>query len=110
MNGMKFSEDDNTIVNKLTKLSGRKFLRFENGKAIYKNISSLKPIIRRISQEYTHMAYKLRNQASHPPEDDPNFNNLFAGYNAKFTKEDAAISINLIVPLIQDYINYMKRN
>lgn len=109
LDGIKYSYNEDSVIKRLTKLSGRKcigkvFKPIEDFK--YKNEGDKR--IRRISQEYAHIAYKMSSQARHSKEDDENNNKWFADHNARFTKEDAAIAINLIVPLIQDYISYMK--
>ena len=109
--GVVYSDDENSVLKKLTKLSGRNHIGFvkENNLSTYRYETVSEQYIRRISQEYAHMAYRMSSQARHSRQGDDNNNKWFAGYNAGFTKEDAAISINLIVPLIQDYINFMNK-
>ena len=104
---VQYSVDDNSVIRKLTRLSGRQHDGFENGNAKY--LESVDPCIRRITQEYAHKAYQLSSHARHSKKGDDHNNKWFAGYEAGFTKEDAAISINLIVPLIQDFIEKLKK-
>lgn len=102
---IEYTINDNSVLKKLTKLSGRKFVGWDkenNNEPKFEVIGN--NLIRRISQEYAHKAYQLSSQARHSKEGDERNNKWFSGYNAGFTKEDAALSINLIVPLIQDFI------
>jgi len=106
--GITYSHNDNTVQRKLTKVSGRDYIgRDEDTKEpIFESKNN--ELIRRTSQEYALMAYRMSSQARHSKEGDDNNSKWFAGFNSGFTKEDAAIAINLVVPLIQDYVNYMK--
>lgn len=88
--------------NKLVWLSGRRF----KGNHTYEVIKE--PfIISRKSCAFAHQAWSYRGDAAHSREEDPNNTNIFKGTN--FSIEDAAISIQLILPLIQDYIAFKKR-
>lgn len=55
---------------------------------------------------YAAQTFLLRSYASHAPETDKKNENIF--YGGEFTKEDAAISINLLVPVIIEYIKLLK--
>lgn len=102
-----YSQEERSVLNKLTKLSGRKYSRFnEASKEKEYELLTEKKISRK-SAEYALMAYRLRSQALHSTNGDDANNKWFA--NSKFTKEDASISINLIVPIIQDFIAYKKK-
>ena len=104
-----YGKRENTIIKKLTVLSGRNFIGWDNESSHDAKYESLgNEYIRRISQQYAHFAYQLSSQARHSKLGDDHNNKWFAGHNAGFTKEDAANSINLIIPLIKDYIEYMK--
>lgn len=96
------SNDLKSIREQLNALSGRKYLYDEN---IFKMITK-KPLISRKACHYAYQAYYIRSHASHPPESDKKNENIFK--DIRFSKEDAAISLNLIVPLILDFINFIK--
>lgn len=94
-------DDLYSIRNKLTVLTGRKYIgTAERGEPNYEMTGTKK--ITRKSSHYAHLAYQLRNQVIHPVD---NYNDkIFA--DSRYNKEDAAISVNLIMPLIKDYIEY----
>ena len=100
-----YNENEGSVLAKLTSLSGRKHIGRDNKEQVFELINQ--PKIRRISQEYALLAYRMRSQALHTKEGDVNNNKWFKEH--KFTKEDAAISINLIVPFIEDYMEFKKR-
>lgn len=97
-----YEENHRSVRNKLTALTGRKFA----GSDIYeKNPSD--QLISRAAAEYASLAYKMRSEAIHSKADDEKNNRIYREHN--FTREDAAVSVNLIVPLIQDYMLYKLR-
>ena len=98
---------NDSVLKKLISLSGRTHNGFDHGEANYNLTDNY--YIRRVSQEYAYMVYKMSSHARHTEEGDINNNKWFTGFNAKFLKTDASIAVNLIIPLIQDYITYVKK-
>lgn len=98
------TEDDEPNMRKrLNTLSGRKFTDAAHGYTIINE----RPVISRKACEFAYRAYNLRNQASHSPEMDKLNMNIFA--ESRFTKWDAAISLNLIMPLIIEYTALLEK-
>ena len=97
-----YINNENSVLSKLTFLSGRRYNGWDNGikENQYQYIGQSK--IRRASQEYAVMLYRMRSQALHGKEGDGNNSKWYAKHN--FSREDAVIAINLLVPLIRDYI------
>lgn len=95
------AEDDKNVGMKLMALSGRRWNDVNKSLDVIDNGK-----ISRQACEYAHLAYKHRNHASHKGKMDTKNENIFKDNN--FTKEHTAISISLIIPLIQDYIKYLK--
>ena len=59
--------------------------------------------ISRSAGEYAAMAYRLRNETAHGKENDEGNRRLFPHH--QFTKEDAAVSISLIIPLLKEILD-----
>jgi len=66
-------------------------------------LTGTKPIISRAAAEFAFQAYRYRSEALHSSENDPENKKVFK--DRKLTIEDAAISVNLIMPLIIEYID-----
>lgn len=98
----KVSDDYFSIRTRLNKLDGRKHLEKNRFEKVGVSLISRK------SAYFASVAYYLRNESSHPGEVDIDNNKIFHG--VKYSKEDAAISIDLIVPLIINYIDYLKKS
>ncbi|MEX0980489.1 MAG: hypothetical protein WD577_11950 [Bacteroidales bacterium] len=98
------SDNFTSVRNRLINLSGRKYLRHENRQAIYK--TNGERIISRKAAEYGKQAYILRSEALHSKDGDRFNNKIFK--DTEYTIEDAAISIGLIIPLISEFITYLK--
>ncbi len=97
-----YLNNERSIRNSLNALTGRKHIQ--------KNEFEYHPenqMISRPAAEYAYMAYRLRSEALHTKEDDVYNSKLFI--NVKFKIEDAAVSINLISPLIRNYITYIRK-
>lgn len=94
------SDNFNTVRSRLTKLTGRRHIGFEN----YQNNFEINndPIFSRKAADYAIYAYKLRSEALHSKEGDKYNNKIFK--DVDYTAEDAALSINLIMPLVSEYI------
>jgi len=90
-----------SVREKLTFLTGRSY---DYDKKNYTKIGN--SIFSRKSAHYATLAYKLRSEALHSKEGDSKNDKIFV--NSRYTIEDAAISINLIMPLIQEFIEYKK--
>ncbi len=97
------TENDASMRQKLNVLSGRKFIDKDK---VYEIINNAPPVSRKAC-EFAYRAYNLRNQASHTPQMDTRNANIFA--DARFTKWDAAIAINLLMPLIIEYTDILKK-
>lgn len=97
-----FSNDQETVRNKLTRLSGRKF----NESTKSYTVIADQPVISRKACEYAYRAYHLRNQASHDPQMDDKNKNIYK--DARLDKWDAKIALDLIVPLLNEYIKRLK--
>lgn len=95
------SDNFKSIRNKLTDLTGR---RWDNYTKSYDVIST--PVFSRKAAEYARFAYQLRSEALHSKEGDDKNAKIFV--NDTYTIEDASVSISLIMPLIQEFIIYMK--
>lgn len=90
-----------TVRKQLNVLSGRRHIKDKGF------IEIGQQIISRESVEYSMLAYTLRSEGIHGGKDsDPKNEKLFSKSKPKI--EDAAISMNLIVPLIRDYIAFKK--
>ena len=92
-----------SVRKKLTSLTGRRFVSKEEGFEITGD-----EIITRIAANMAIQAYVLRSEAAHGGQEDDPRNEKFFANRYIFTREDAAVSVNLIMPLIRDYINYLK--
>lgn len=92
-----------SVRKKLTSLTGRRFVSKEEGFEITGD-----EIITRIAANMAIQAYVLRSEAAHGGQEDDPRNEKFFANKYIFTREDAAVSVNLIMPLIRDYINYLK--
>jgi CheY-like chemotaxis protein len=90
-----------SVRNRLTGLTGRKWNNDNKGYDL-----KGQSIISRKAAEYASFAYKLRSEALHTKEGDSNNQKIYN--NNEYSIEDAAILIDLILPLIKDYIQYMK--
>lgn len=102
LSAQQYSDDFNSVRRKLTSLTGRKKI---HGSIGYEMTGS-DILINRSSAEYATQAYYFRSQALHGKVGDDNNDNLFkSGYS--FSREDAAISLNLIIPLVNDFIEYL---
>ncbi len=99
---LKLYDNPKTIRNKLNHLSGRKF--DESSKAY--EIIDKDPVISRKASEYAYRAYSFRNQASHTPEADEKNKNIYK--DTRFDKWDAKIAVDLIMPLLNEYIKLLK--
>ncbi len=95
------SDNFSSIRNKLTELTGR---RWDNYTKSYEVISN--PIISRKAAEYARFAYQLRSEALHSKEGDDKNKKIYV--NDAYTIEDASVSISLIMPLIQEFIIFIK--
>lgn len=95
-----YSDSIASTRNKLTALSGRVYAEYNS----YEETGD--KIISRKAAEYALKAYQYRNEAVHSKEKDDKNNKIFA--DSSFSKEDASISVQLIFPLIKDYITYVK--
>ncbi len=102
LNDIVISNNPNSIRNRLTILTGRAYKSNEEG---YEVVSK-KTLISRKACEFGYRAYLLRNQASHAAEVDEQNRNIFN--QTRLNKEDAAISLSLIMPLMNDYIAFLK--
>lgn len=96
------SDNFNSVRNKLTALSGRKWCHDAKRYDLEGT-----PIISRKAAEYARLAYYFRSEALHTKEGDDDNKKIFN--SGEYSIEDAAISINLIIPLIQDYVEFMSR-
>lgn len=96
------SDNLSTLRLRLTKLTGRRLLGYENYQAKYEIIDE--PVFSRKAAEFAVYAYKLRSEALHSKEGDNYNNKLFKDIN--FDIEDAAVSLNLVMPLIIEYIDF----
>jgi CheY-like chemotaxis protein len=104
----KYSDDDNTIRKKLLKITGRRHLgKDAEGKDKGYSIDAKNILISRVACDCAFHAYRYRSEAVHGKEGDVLNNKLFPS-DYSFTREDAAISINLIMPLINDYIKHLE--
>ncbi len=100
---VKYTDDPTWVRGKLDALTGRRFV-----KDVGFELTGGPEIISRIASGMAYQAYNLRSEAVHGGlDDDPDLNKYFANKYI-FTREDAAVSVNLIMPLIRDYINYLK--
>jgi CheY-like chemotaxis protein len=97
-----FSDNPVTVRNKLNRLSGRKF----NNSAKSYEIIDENPIISKKASEYAYRAYTLRNHAGHAPEIDNKNKNIFK--DTRFDKWDAIIALDLVMPLLNEYIKRLK--
>lgn len=97
-------ESNPSIGKILDSLTGRK--RNSETKAMI--MTGVEPVISRSTADYAYHAYRLRSEALHSAENDLENTRVFKGKT--FTREDAAISINLIVPLILEYIEILKND
>lgn len=97
-----YEEDHRSVREKLTALTGRKY----RGSNTYE-LDPSDRLISRAAAEYASLAYMMRNEAIHSKEDDGDNNRIYREHS--FTREDAAVSLNLIVPLVQDYMLYKLR-
>lgn len=93
-----------SVRTRLTLLSGRRHTGYENGQPKYEKVGE--GIISRKTAEYATQAYKLRSEALHSKEGDRYNNKIFN--DSDYSIEDAAISINLIMPLVSDFIQYSR--
>lgn len=98
------SDNLTSVRNRLTNLTGRKYIGFVNYQNKYEIIGN--PIFSRKAAEFATFAYKLRSEALHSQEGDNYNNKIFK--ESRFSIEDAAISITLIIPLINEFINYLE--
>jgi len=112
---IKYLEDITKVRNRLTALTGRIATRVEvtdeRGEKRYQ--IHFKPngeteLITRFAAEAAFMAYNLRSEAVHGGKEDDERNAKLFANKYLFTREDAAVSVNLIMPLIRDYIIYLK--
>jgi CheY-like chemotaxis protein len=103
LSAQKYSDDPNSVRRKLQGLTGRRWIGREDG---FENTGS-DVLITRAAAEYGAEAYLHRSHALHGNEGDDKNERLYP-QNYKFTIEDAAISINLIMPLINDYIKHLE--
>ena len=97
------SDNFNSIRNKLTKLSGRKYDHSSKGNDII-----YPEIISRKAADFASYAYKLRSEALHSKEGDIKNDKIFV--NSKYSISDAVISIDLIMPLVQEFIIHINKN
>jgi len=86
---------------KLIILSGRSLIHGNNYD------KSGEPFITRASAKYASLAFEMRNEAVHGKEISNGRNNKLFEYSQP-TIEDAILAIDLIVPLIKDYVKYLK--
>lgn len=93
------SDNFSSVRNKLNNLTGRRWNNSER-----KLVLIGTPKISRRAAEYARFAYQLRSEALHSKEGDIDNKKLFN--TDEFAIEDAAISINLIMPLVQEFINF----
>lgn len=105
VNGSSTDSKTNPSIGKsLDSLTGRK--RDAENKTMVMN--GLEPLISRSAADYAFHAYRLRSEALHSADNDLENIRIYKGKT--FTREDAAISINLIVPLVLEYIEIIKKN
>jgi hypothetical protein len=100
LSAVSYSNNVTSVRNKLTALSGRVYTEYNS----YEETGD--KIISRKAAEYALKAYQYRNEAVHSQKKDDKNNKIFA--DSSFSKEDASISVQLIFPLIKDYITYVK--
>ncbi len=93
----------NSVRNRLTNYTGR---WWNNDSKKLENKG--KKIFSRSAAEYARLAYMFRSEALHSKEADTDNKNIFVGNS--YSIGDAAISINLIMPLILEFIKYKTRN
>lgn len=96
---MRYSSASSTVRNKLTSLSGRKYINHDSS---YEQIGEV--FISRRAAEYAYNAFRYRSEALHGKGDDEKLCKLFAGH--EFTKDDAALSISLIIPIVKEFIDH----
>lgn len=96
------SDNSNTVRHKLTRLTGREW-DYDHKKYI----RGKNEILSRKAAEYARFAYQLRSEVLHSKEGDFEHKKIFNKNN--FTILDASISINLIMPLIQEFIEYNEK-
>lgn len=96
------SDNLSSVRNRLTTLTGRRYVGYENGHTQYELINN--PVFSRKAADYGVYAYKLRSEALHSKEGDRYNSKIFDDPN--YTLESAAVSVNLIIPLIMEYIDY----
>ena len=92
-----------SVGERLFKYTGRE--RDKDSKQLI--LTGEKPLLSRASAEFAFQAYKYRSEALHSKENDIKNDKIFKG--RLFTKEDAAISINLIMPLVLEYIKLLQK-
>jgi CheY-like chemotaxis protein len=71
------------------------------------SLTGTNPLISRSSADYAQQAYRYRSEVLHSSENDIENKKIFKG--KKLTREDAAVSINLIIPIIIEYIEIMNK-
>ncbi len=115
LSSIKYSDDPSKVRNRLTSLTGRMpyFVKITDSDGEERNQLHFKydeknELISRVASESAYMAYFLRSEAVHGGKEDDERNIKLFANKYKFTREDAAVSVNLIMPLIRDYINYLK--
>lgn len=99
---LEYQEDIPSVGKNLYALTGRK--RDYRTKII--SLTGKKAVISRSASEYAFQAYRYRSEALHSSENDVDNKKMFK--EKKLTIEDAAVSINLIMPLVLEYIEIVK--
>lgn len=116
LNDIEYTEYSSQVRNRLTALTGRTAFKVEitDEKGKKRFITQFKDngepeVISRIAVDTAFMAYTLRSEAVHGGKEDDQWNAKLFANKYQFTREDAAVSVNLIMPLVRDYISYLKK-
>jgi hypothetical protein len=96
------SDNLSSVRNRLIALTGRRYVGYENGHSQYEIINT--PVFSRKAADFAVYAYKLRSEALHSKEGDKYNSKIFN--DPHYTIENAAVSVNLIMPLIIEYIDF----
>jgi CheY-like chemotaxis protein len=99
----KYQDENPTVGKNLYGLTGRS----RDLKTRVISLTGKEPVISRAAAEFAYQAYRYRSEVLHSTHDDPENKKIFR--EKKLTAEDAAVSVNLIMPLIIEYIEIAKK-
>lgn len=104
LSSVSYSKKPGTVRFRLNALTGREY---DIDNKVY-TLTGEVPLLTRPAAEYAFQAFYLSSEARHGGKDDDEANEKYYANRYVFTREDAAVSVNLIMPLVRDYINYLK--